>query len=174
MMSSEHWDRAAERYSAFVREGRDEHGRIYEPAVRELLGEVAGKRVLDAGCGEGRWARELAQSGALVTGIDGSGELIRLAREGAADHQGHMNFLVGDLLASLPFPDDCFDLVLANMVLMDIPRIDAAVSEVARVLVPDGASVFSIPHPCFFMGDWETDSEGKHKVLRDWERVREE
>ncbi len=169
-MSKEHWDRAAERYSAFVRGGKDEHARIYEPAVQELLGDVAGKQVLDAGCGEGRWVRELARSGASVIGIDGSDKLIRLAEEAAADHEGHVRFIAGDLLAPLPFPDDSFDLVLANMVLMDMPRIDTTASEIARVLVPGGAFVFSIAHPCFFTGDWVTDGKGGylHKELRDY------
>jgi ubiquinone/menaquinone biosynthesis C-methylase UbiE len=83
-----------------------------------------------------------------VTAIDGSPEMIaRAARD--AQEAG---------------------LVLANMVLMDIPRIDVAIMEFARVLTRGGAFVFSLTHPCFFCSDWVHDDQGTklHKAVRDY------
>lgn len=167
-MSIDNWDEAAAEYSSFLREGHDRCRLIYEPAVLELLGDVNGKRVLDLGCGEGYWARKLAALGAEVICIDGSSELIRLAKE--SDPHSQIPFLVGDLLAPLQFPSTSFDLVLANMVLMDLPAIGTAVSESARVLIPGGTFIFSITHPCFFVPDWVTDGKGRkiHKTLSDY------
>jgi SAM-dependent methyltransferase len=49
-------------------------------ALRRVLGDVAGRRVLDAGCGTGRLACELAQHGALVAGVDRSAAMLEFAR----------------------------------------------------------------------------------------------
>ena len=169
-MSNKHWESAAKQYSYCVRQGRDECRAIYEPAVWELLAGLSGVRVLDAGCGEGYWSRKLAESGATVIGIDASAELVRLAKATNVGIARDPQYLVAELLEPLPFPDRSVDLVLASMVLMDIPRIDTAVSEFSRVLVPGGTFVFSITHPCFFMADWKRDDSGhrSHKVLADY------
>ena len=177
-MSLEKWEKVAREYSAFVREGKDACRREWEPVVLELLGEVAGKRILDAGCGEGCWSRRLVEMGAEVTGLDGSGEMIRLAAEASArGGQRKPRYVMGDLLKPLPFPDRSFDLVVSNMVLMDLPAVSLALCEFARVLAPKGALVFSITHPCFFPYDWVTSKSGTrvYKAVTDYlhERVEE-
>lgn len=55
------------------------------PAVLELLGDVAGLRVLDAGCGPGLYVEELLQRGAIVTGCDASARMVELARGRVGD-----------------------------------------------------------------------------------------
>jgi SAM-dependent methyltransferase len=147
---------------------------IYEPVVDELVGDVGNKQVLDAGCGDGRYAKKLARRGALVTAIDGSPEMIALAARDA--QEAGIEYRVADLTGRLPVPNRCFDLVLANMVLMDIPRIDVAIMEFARVLTRGGAFVFSLTHPCFFCSDWVHDDQGTklHKTVRDYLSVKVE
>jgi SAM-dependent methyltransferase len=168
-----YWDRAAAAYSASRLDGPLSLCAIYEPVVDELIADVSNKRVLDAGCGDGRYAKTLAVRGAHVTAIDGSYEMIALAMR---DSRGTIEYRVADLTERLPLPDRCFDLVLANMVLMDIPRIDVAVSEFARVLTPHGALVFSLTHPCFFCSDWVHDNHGTklHKLVDDYLSVKAE
>ena len=65
------------------------------PCLLELLGDVTGRSVLDAGCGEGYLARVLAGRGARVTGIDLSPRLIEIARE--KDTAGEIDYRVADL-----------------------------------------------------------------------------
>jgi ubiquinone/menaquinone biosynthesis C-methylase UbiE len=105
-------------------------------ALRRALEQVPPpRRALDVGTGTGAAALAVAERfpDAEVTGTDLSAEMIELARAKAPD--GHPDFVVGDA-AALPFPDAAFDLVtLANA----IPFHD----ELARVLAPDGALVFS-------------------------------
>ena len=55
------------------------------------------------------------------------------------------------------------------MVLMDLPRIDVSIGELARVLVPGGALVFSITHPAFYCSDWVVvDGVRRHKAVADY------
>lgn len=141
---------------------------LYEPVVDDLLGDVSGKCILDAGCGDGRYSKKLNSLGAVVTGIDGSVEMISIAEK--YPEQTDLEFGIADLTKMLPFPDGIYDGVLSNMVLMDIPRIDVAIAEFARLLVDGGILVFSITHPCFFCYDWDTDENGEklYKKIPDY------
>jgi ubiquinone/menaquinone biosynthesis C-methylase UbiE len=113
-------------------------------ALRRWLRVPAGSRVLDVGCGVGRWSRLLAQRGALVTGIDLSPTMIeeaqrRAARAGVA---GRCAFEVQDL--SELAVNGPFDLVLAVTVLqhiLDPVGLHSAVASMARCLAPGGRMV---------------------------------
>lgn len=75
------WDAVADDWARIVRAGQDPHReQILDPAMLALLGDVAGLRVLDAGCGEGRFSRMLAERGARVVGVDVSARMVELAR----------------------------------------------------------------------------------------------
>ena len=84
------------------------------PAIVRLAGEVAGRRILDAGCGSGPMMAELRAEGAVVTGFDRSAAMVELARERLGDDA---DLHVADLSEPLPFPDDEFDVVVASLVL---------------------------------------------------------
>jgi len=75
----QHWNEVADSYSADLQDGKSDLAMIYQPSIDELLGNVCGKRILDAGCGEGYYSRELASKNALVAGIDGSKSMIAIA-----------------------------------------------------------------------------------------------
>jgi SAM-dependent methyltransferase len=161
----ESWSRAAHAYVTSRRDGPLALSAIYEPAIDELLGDVSGRRVLDAGCGDGYDARRLAGRGAIVTAIDGSAEMLALARR--HPRQDRIEYRVADLTAVLPLADAAFDAALANMVLMDLPRVDVALRELARVLAANGRLVVALTHPCFFTSDWVHDPHGArlHKAV---------
>ena len=93
------WDNAAAAYSAY-----DQSSKIlYEPPVDELMGDVSGRRVLDAGCGDGRYSRKFNSLGADVTGIDGSSEMLSIAR--GYPRQPGIEYVEADLTGDLPLPD---------------------------------------------------------------------
>src|SRR6185437_3556449 len=79
------------------------------PAVLELVGDVAGKRVLDAGCGPGLYGEELLARGADLVAFDGSSAMVELARKrlGSSARVVH-----ADLSGPLPFSASEFDLVV--------------------------------------------------------------
>lgn len=142
-----HGDRAAD----FGDEGDFGHQHLLNPAIFALLGDVAGRSALDAGCGQGYLARLLAQRGARVTGVEPAEPWLRYAQERERDEPLGITYLRADLTApDLPQQlPDAFDAVVANMVLMDIPRFDDAIRTCVAVLRPGGDFVFSLVHPCF-------------------------
>jgi SAM-dependent methyltransferase len=119
------------------------------PAVLGLVGDVAGRRVLDVGCGPGLYAEELVSRGASVVGLDQSPEMVHLARRrlGAA-----AEFRVQDLAEPLGWADDAsFDLAVMALVIHHVDDRVGALREICRVLRPHGRLVISTHHP---VADW--------------------
>ncbi len=116
----------------------------YERQLTELGG--TGKRALEYGCGDGQWsyAYFLAERGADVTGIDISDVAIQLAQK-EADRRGLRKAKFQMMNAEqMEFADSSFDLICGSAILhhLDLER---SYAELARVLTPDGAAVFSEP-----------------------------
>ena len=110
-------------------------------ALRRWLRVAPGARVLDVGCGIGRWSCRLAARGASVTGIDLSPTMIGQARRRAVARgvAGRCEFLTQDL-AALELTGQ-FDLILGVTVLQHIlepERLEASVQRLAARLAPDG------------------------------------
>lgn len=119
---------------------------LHEGDVR-LLGEVAGKDVLEIGCGSAPCARWLAGQGARAVGLDVS--IGMLARGVAAMERGGPRVpLVQAGAEDLPFPDNSFDVVCSAFGAVPFVADSARVMrEVARVLRPGGRWVFAVNHP---------------------------
>lgn len=118
------------------------------PAVLATLGNVAGLDVLDAGCGPGLYAEELARRGARVQAVDASRAQVRIAssRLGGAVHV--QQAVLGE---PLPFADTSFDLIVCALVVHYIADRQAAYQDFLRVLRPGGRAVVSTQHP---MTNW--------------------
>ena len=131
--SSEDYDRRfAERAAA----GHDVHG---EAAFVEALG---GRRVLDAGCGTGRVAIELARRGLDVVGVDVDAEMLALARRKAPGLAWHQADLAGLDLGLAP--EERFDVaVMAGnvMIFVEPGTEEAVVARLAAHLAPGGLLV---------------------------------
>ncbi len=119
------------------------------PAVEALMGEVAGRRICDLACGQGRVARHLADRGARVVGIDLSAKLLEIARRHEAAEQRGIAYLQADARSLDGVADGTFDGVACHMALMDIPELAPTLRSVARSLRPGGWFVFAILHPCY-------------------------
>jgi 2-polyprenyl-3-methyl-5-hydroxy-6-metoxy-1,4-benzoquinol methylase len=98
-------------------------------------------RVLDVGCGEGRFAAALAGAGASVVGIDVAEEPLRRARERHPELELHR---VAEAEA-LPFADSSFDLVWAGEVIEHVADTSAWLSELRRVLRSGASLLLSTP-----------------------------
>jgi trans-aconitate methyltransferase len=102
--------------------------------VVEWLAAQPGERILDLGCGDGQLTARIASTGANVTGIDASPSMVEAARTRAiVAEQGSAE--------QLPFTDASFDAVFSNAALHWVRGQDAMMSEVHRVLRPDGRFV---------------------------------
>ena len=142
------------------------------------LGDLHGRLVLDAGCGGGLVARELAAAGATVVGLDRSLGSLGVARRavagrgGSGDPRGvpRWDGPIGSFrptqgrLERLPFADGAFDVVVAADVLEHVPDLPAAVAELARVLAPGGRLVFDTINRTPW--SWFTAVFGLERVLR--------
>jgi SAM-dependent methyltransferase len=137
------YDSFAEAYSAENEAGLI-NGYYTRPAILDLAGDVAGRRVLDAGCGSGPLSAALRDRGASVTGFDSSAGMLELARRrlgsGADLH-------LADLGSPLPFPDGAFDDVIACLVLHYLRDWTAPLAELRRVLRPGGRLIVAVDHP---------------------------
>jgi SAM-dependent methyltransferase len=118
------------------------------PTCLALLGDVAGKRVLDAACGPGLYAEELLRRGAHVVGFDQSPRMVDICRSRAGQGEFRVHDL-GDPIGWLP--DASVDLALCALAIEYVDDRVAALSELRRVLRPGGALVLSRGHPT---GDW--------------------
>jgi SAM-dependent methyltransferase len=114
------------------------------PAMLALAGDVAGRRILDAGCGSGALLAGLRDRGAIGSGIDKSAAMVELARRRLGDDA---DLRVAELGGPLPFADDTFDDVTASLVLHYLQDWGPALSELRRVLKPRGRLIASVDHP---------------------------
>ncbi len=121
---------------------------LLNPALLRMLGDVNGRRVLDAGCGHGYLSRMLAVRGAQVTGVEPAQTLYGYATEKEAAELQGIRYIQADL-CRLPDLGGLFDAVVANMVFLDIPDWTGAMKSCINALAPGGQFVFSIIHPCF-------------------------
>ncbi|MDX8049808.1 class I SAM-dependent methyltransferase [Lentzea sp. BCCO 10_0798] len=137
------YDTVAQAYAA---DNEKSYANAYyeRPAMLALAGDVAGRRLLDAGCGAGPLFAALRERGAVVSGVDVSAGMVEQARlrlGAGADVQ------VADLDGPLPFPGSEFDDVIASLVLHYLEDWGTALAEVRRVLRAGGRLIVSVNHP---------------------------
>jgi SAM-dependent methyltransferase len=106
-----------------------------------------GKRVLDAGCGAGYGAARLAACARYVAALDIDFETVNAAR--AQYESSNLSFIQGDC-RKLPFPEACFDLVVAFEVVEHLERWEELLAEARRVLAPRGELIISTPNRVYY------------------------
>ena len=103
------------------------------------------------------------KQGALVLGIDGSAELLRIETENVPA----VRFVEHDL--RLPLPDlGVFDAVVAHMVVMDVDPLAPMIESVEQCLAPGGKFVYTMQHPAAFGMKVGEDEDGRFRKLRDY------
>jgi 2-polyprenyl-6-hydroxyphenyl methylase / 3-demethylubiquinone-9 3-methyltransferase len=109
--------------------------------ISAVAGEMAGRKVLDIGCGGGLLAELLARCGATVTGIDICRPALRVAHEHALSSGLDVGY-VRAAAEGLPFSDGEFDTAVAFDVLEHVDDLTRAIAEVARVLRSGGTFMY--------------------------------
>lgn len=111
----------------------------------EVIGEVAGKTVLDAGCAAGEYVAHFLRNGARVTAVDASAALIAIVNERFGET---VQAKQHDLLLPMPWmPDASMDLVVSSLTMHYLSDWSVPLSEFYRVLKPGGRLVLSTHHP---------------------------
>lgn len=119
------------------------------PNMLKFMGNVKGKKILDLGCGEGGYARELTKRGAILVSIDCSIKAIEYAVSLAREENLQIEHFVRNSNDLFDIESDQFDIVLCSMMLMDCEDLEGTLREVVRVLKPNGRLFASVLHPCF-------------------------
>jgi SAM-dependent methyltransferase len=146
----ERWERNAGFWDeAMGAEGNSFHLQLVRPAVERLLGDVAGKRVLEIACGNGLFARRMAERGARVVATDASAKMLDRARARPSEGIEYRPLDAADAGQLAALGRNEFDAVVCNMALMDMADIEPLAAALPALLHADGRFVFSSMHPCF-------------------------
>jgi SAM-dependent methyltransferase len=163
------YDEVADFYASVWTGGLDDPVTV---SLFDLLGSVAGQRVLEVACGHGRTTRGLARKGASVVGVDISTAMLDKAEEVERREPLGIRYFHADVAEPGLLDEDVFDAVVCSFGLSDIDNLDGTLANVHRVLRPGGVFVFSILHPCFpgvegVSGAWPSD--GTYHDERWWQ-----
>jgi len=141
------WDASAAAYGRFI--ARREQANLERDAILsrmlDLLGDLSGREVLDAGCGEGFLARVLAAHGARVTGIDLSARLIAMAR--AKDPRHAIAYHVADLSRPMPALAGHFERIGSHLALNDVADHRGFAATLASLARPGARVVLAFNNP---------------------------
>lgn len=151
-LGERNYEQFAHRYAHYAED--KVHNAHYErPNTLQVLPDVAGKRILDAGCGPGIYAEELLRRGATVVAVDVTPDFVDITSRRVAAWAGdRATVLQADLTRPLQFAAAAeFDGLLAALVLDYIEDWGPVFREFFRVLRPGGWLLFSCGHP---LGDW--------------------
>ena len=119
--------------------------RLEERVTPELIGHVEGQRVLDLGCGTGRYCTLLAERGASIVGLDPSEKMLEQARQ-RTSALSYIELHHGTI-EQMDFPNEYFDMVLSALALNHLPELEPTLREMVRVLKYRGRMIISDIHP---------------------------
>ncbi|MBX5170206.1 MULTISPECIES: class I SAM-dependent methyltransferase [unclassified Rhizobium] len=149
-------------YSELSRSVRGLDGASEWPAVRALLPDLTGKRVIDLGCGFGWFSRfAVGQGAASVLALDISEKMIARARTDTSE--AAITYEIADL-EHLQLAGASFDFAYSSLALHYVDDFAGVVATVHDALIPGSRFVFTIEHPIFMAPsnpDWSTDVEGR-------------
>lgn len=161
------WINLAPNWIRESREGKNptRTGLLDKPMLK-ACGNVENLRILDCGCGEGRFCRMLVERGAAyVLGLDLCEPMIEAAKELASERD---KYQLADVQEISFLEDESFDLAVSYLNQCDLPDFRKNNREVFRVLKPDGRFIVANLHPMrSAVGEWQRSPDGmkQHVVL---------
>jgi trans-aconitate methyltransferase len=136
---------------------------IEKPILFELIGNVAGKKILDLGCGDAEIGPELLeQGGAYYLGIEGSKNMARAAAVNLEGTTGQV--LHSSMEEWRPKPEQ-YELVISRFALHYLADLASVFTKVRDSLVPGGKFVFSVQHPVLTSSAKSAEGSGRRS---DW------
>lgn len=130
------------------RRGQDNaNDTLEKPVMLELIGDAAGKNILDLGCGDAGFAAELLgkqHKGLSYTGIEGSTNMVQAARKSV---QGLNARIEQSYLEEWTYPADTYDLAISRLAIHYVEDVDHLFRSVYGALKTNGSFIFSVEHP---------------------------
>lgn len=146
--STNSWNKVRQEWCDFAQHN-DFRIHYIMPYTLQKLGDVKGKTILDLGCGEGGYSREIAKRQAEVTAVDCNEYFIEYAEKKAEEEKLDIVNKICNSNHLCNIEDETFDIVLCSMMLMDCEDLLGTLKEVHRVLKTNGMLFASVLHPCF-------------------------
>ncbi len=164
------WNKGAHAWEEFVESGADYYRHdVHGLALLAVCEPLAGLDVLDLGCGQGYFCRELARRGARVVAVDIAEEQIAYARmREEREYLGIEYHVMSAGEVNRHWKSESFDLVTACMSLQDMADVGATLRSSFDVLRVGGRMALSVPHPCTDtpFREWESNETGKKGPLK--------
>ena len=170
------WDAYADEYQSTHGDFLGDSGFLWGPeGVREddvhALGDVAGRCVLEIGCGAAQCSRWVLEHGGRPVGLDVSRRQLQHSLRIDLEHGVHVPVVLAGA-ARLPFAGSAFDVVFSAFgALQFVADAEALVADVARVLRPGGRFAFSVTHPTRWMFPDDPGEEGLVASQSYWDRT---
>jgi 2-polyprenyl-3-methyl-5-hydroxy-6-metoxy-1,4-benzoquinol methylase len=164
------WNANAEFWDNYMGEGGSFQRLLLGPALERWLELRPDELVLEVACGNGMFARRMAQLGARVVACDFAEKFLERAVARTTENADRIEYRRVDATdhdALVALGERRFDAAVCNMALMDMAAIDPLFNALAKLLKPNGRFVFSLTHPCFNSG------EGMKRVLEEEDRAGE-
>ncbi len=164
------WDSIAEWWDDRIGDGNATQDLLVEPSQERLLDLRPGQRVLDIGCGAGRFTRRMATNDVSIVAIDQSEVFLSLARRRTAELPGDVADRIDyrlinatDNEAMLALGEGRFDAAVATMSIMDMASITPMISALTKLLRPGGRFIWSVTHPAFNSGTARLFAEEEYR-----------
>lgn len=159
------WNASSQDYLTYIigeseGDGRMIRDEVLHPLMLKHLGNVSGKKVFDAGCGDGILGREIVKQNANVFGCDFIFDFVSVA---SSSNPSLLTFVTD--VEKLPIANESFDELVSNLVLMWVPDIESTIKEFARVLKSGGKAIVSITHPMINLGTFDLSDEEHPKLI---------
>ncbi|GGE78857.1 class I SAM-dependent DNA methyltransferase [Priestia taiwanensis] len=134
-----------------------------EPVFIELLGDITGKRIVDLGCGDAMFGKQLLADGCTsYVGVEGSHKMVEKACHVLQDYLGTVHLSsIEDYL----FPSESYDIVVSRMALHYIEDLRKVFEKIHHTLVDGGSFVFSVMHPIITSSFKSYEQSGRRQ---DW------
>lgn len=133
---------------------------IEGPIVDKALGTVEAANILDLGCGDGQYGKELLGRGACsYTGVEGSAGMFALASANLSHNRSN---LVHATMESFDYQQKTYDVVLSRMAIHYIEDVSTLFRSVSKALKHDGKFIFSLQHP-LTTSSFASKDEGERK-----------
>ncbi|GAC1568326.1 MAG: class I SAM-dependent methyltransferase [Ktedonobacteraceae bacterium] len=146
------WNQNAAFWDDNMGDGNDFQRLLVAPASERLLNLQDGETVLEIACGNGVFARRMAQLGVHVIATDFSEQLLERARARNSEYTDRIEYHCLDATREdqiVALGKSRFDAAVCNQAIMDMAEIDPLMRGIRQVVKPGGRFVFSLLHPCF-------------------------
>ncbi|MFJ5766483.1 class I SAM-dependent DNA methyltransferase [Lysinibacillus sp. NPDC093210] len=118
---------------------------IEKPILLELISDVAGKKVLDLGCGDAQFGLELLQKGCVhYDGVDGSENMVKKATKNLNETKGNVHH---SSMEAWNFQKEKYDLVFSRLALHYLADLKSIFMDIHKTLSSKGKFIFSVQHP---------------------------